>query len=97
MSRHLYVYYKVYELALHDVAPQSRWLVHQLAPYCARAVLRKRIDSQQDYDTWMEVYEGVSDEFPAQYDALLAQSECHVLRQLERHEEWFDDLPLMQS
>ncbi len=92
-ASHLYSYYHVYKLVEHDIRSQVHFLMESMRADCARIALRKRT-GHAEYDTWMEVYEGTSEHFHKHYAERLAQPECAVLRQLQRHEEWFEDIAL---
>jgi Domain of unknown function (DUF4936) len=92
MPSHLYTYYKVYKPKELELRAQAQYLIGSMQAHCARALLRKRTGDEQ-YDTWMEVYEGVHADFITHYQAALASDSCRLLHQLERHEEWFDDVP----
>jgi Domain of unknown function (DUF4936) len=92
-AQHLYIYYHVYKLVEHDIRSSVKFLMGSMLADCERVALRKRT-AHADYDTWMEVYEGTSEHFRKHFAERLAQPECALLRQLERHEEWFEDMPL---
>jgi Domain of unknown function (DUF4936) len=94
-AQHLYIYYHVYKLVEHDIRSPVKFLMESMRADCERIALRKR-SAHADYDTWMEVYEGIdeslNEHFRKHFAERLAQPECAVLRQLQRHEEWFEDL-----
>jgi Domain of unknown function (DUF4936) len=92
MNTHVYIYYKVYKLNTPELCSQAQLMIRSMRSACDKSMLRKRSGSSE-HDTYMEVYEGVSQEFKSLYAANLAREDCSALRQLERHEEWFEDVP----
>ncbi len=92
MGQHLYVYYKVYKPLPEEIYSQSKWLVSSMHAHCDQSALRRRVENEA-YETWMQVYEGVKDNFRTCYAQCLAMPECSAFRRIERHEEWFEDVP----
>jgi Domain of unknown function (DUF4936) len=90
-AQHLYIYYHVYKRVEYDIRSPVKFLMESMRADCQRIALRKR-SAHADYDTWMEVYENTSEHFRKHLAERLAQPECALLRQLQRHEEWFEDL-----
>jgi Domain of unknown function (DUF4936) len=90
-AQHLYIYYHVYRMVERDMRPQVKFLMESMRADCQRIALRKRA-AHADYDTWMEIYENTNEHFRQHLAERLAQPECALLRQLQRHEEWFEDL-----
>jgi Domain of unknown function (DUF4936) len=92
MSSHLYTYYKLYT----PVSPELYGLIKEfmgsMQVNCTQVRLRRRVQSGAQ-DTWMEVYEGVHEDFLEHYHAALNSEHFKPLFQLTRHEEWFDDVP----
>jgi hypothetical protein len=67
----LYVYYKVRELDAAALAPRVHAMQAELAArHGLSAQLKRRPESKDGMQTWMEVYPGVADSFPD----LLAQA-----------------------
>ena len=62
----LYVYYKVREGDVAALAPRVRALQDSVG---VPAQLKRRPDVRDGLQTWMEVYPGVDDAFPARLDA----------------------------
>jgi hypothetical protein len=74
----LYVYYKVREADATALAPRVRAMQAALARegvlVLSRVQLKRRPDSKDDMQTWMEVYPGVAEDFHGK----LAQAESRA-------------------
>ena len=86
----LYVYYKVRELDAAALAPRVRALQAQVG---VPAQLKRRPDVSSGLQTWMEVYPGVDDGFPARLDAAARAAAVDGLIDGPRRAEIFMDLP----
>ena len=86
----LYVYYKVREADAAALASRVRALqAHVGVP----AQLKRRPDARDGLQTWMEVYPGVDDGFPARLDAAASAAAVAGLIDGPRRAEIFMDLP----
>jgi hypothetical protein len=70
----LYVYYKVSELQAAALAPRVRAMQAALAAGGVAVQLKRRPESKDGMQTWMEVYPGVS----AAFEAELAKAAAHA-------------------
>ena len=86
----LYVYYKVREGDAAVLAPRVRALQ---ASFGAPAQLKRRPEASAGLQTWMEVYPGVDDAFPARLDAAARDAGLDALIEGPRRAEIFTDLP----
>jgi hypothetical protein len=86
----LYVYYKVREADAPALAPRVRALQARVG---AQAQLKRRPDAGSGLQTWMEVYPGVDDDFPARLDAAAQGAGFEGLIDGPRRAEIFMDLP----
>ena len=86
----LYVYYKVREADTAALAPRVRALQAHLG---VQAQLKRRPDASSGLQTWMEVYPGVDDGFPARLDAAALDAGFEGLIDGPRRAEIFTDLP----
>jgi hypothetical protein len=86
----LYVYYKVRELDAAALAPRVRALQAGLG---VPAQLKRRPEVRDGLQTWMEVYPGVDDAFPARLDAATRSAGFEDLIEGPRRTEIFMDLP----
>ena len=86
----LYVYYKVRELDAAALAPRVRALQDSVG---VRSQLKRRPDVRDGLQTWMEVYPGVDDGFPARLDAAARAAGFEGLIEGPRRAEIFMDLP----
>ena len=59
---------------------------------CCQVALKRRPGQQDDWQTWMEVYLAVPDDFDAQLDQALLAAAIPALMTGERHLERFMDL-----
>lgn len=90
----LYVYYKVSERDAAALAPRVRALQAQLAEqHGVRPQLKRRPEARDGLQTWMEVYPGVDDGFPARLDAAARAAAVDGLIDGPRRAEIFMDLP----
>lgn len=90
----LYVYYKVQ--AAQAAGLQGAVIAMQSALSAAHGVaaqLKRRPEAPDDVQTWMEVYPGVGQAFPAALDAAVAQAGLAGRIAGPRHVEIFEDLP----
>ena len=90
----LYVYYKV--KASGDQAARLEPLVRAMQARLARdlgvsAQLKRRPDTRDGLQTWMEVYPGVPDRFAAQLDAAAAEAGLAELIEGPRRAEVFQE------
>ena len=86
----LYVYYKVRELDAAALAPRVRALQ---AGVGVPAQLKRRPEARDGLQTWMEVYPGVDDAFPARLAAAALSAGLEGLIDGPRRVEIFTDLP----
>jgi hypothetical protein len=86
----LYVYYKVRELDAAALAPRVRALQARVG---VPAQLKRRPDVRDGLQTWMEVYPGVADDFPARLAAAAHDAGVEGLIDGPRRAEIFTDLP----
>ena len=86
----LYVYYKVREADALALAPRVRALQAQVG---VPAQLKRRPGARDGLQTWMEVYPGVDDGFPARLDAAARAAALDGLIDGPRRAEIFMDLP----
>ncbi|KGF82980.1 hypothetical protein IA69_04450 [Massilia sp. JS1662] len=86
----LYVYYKVREGDAAALAPRVRALQ---AGVGVPAQLKRRPEVRDGLQTWMEVYPGVDDAFPARLDAASRSAGFEGLIEGPRRAEIFTDLP----
>lgn len=86
----LYVYYKVRELDAAALVPRVRALQDSVG---VASQLKRRPDVRDGLQTWMEVYPGVDDGFPARLDAAARTAGFEGLIEGPRRAEIFMDLP----
>jgi len=86
----LYVYYKVRDADAAALAPRVRALQDSLGVPCQ---LKRRPEASCGLQTWMEVYPGVDDAFPARLDAAARGAGVEGLIEGPRRAEIFTDLP----
>jgi hypothetical protein len=86
----LYVYYKVREHDAAALAPRVRALQDGIG---VPAQLKRRPEVRDGLQTWMEVYPGVDDAFPARLDAAARSAGIEGLIDGPRRAEIFTDLP----
>jgi hypothetical protein len=86
----LYVYYKVREGDAAALAPRVRALQDSVG---VPSQLKRRPDVRDSLQTWMEVYPGVDDAFPARLDAAARGAGLDALIEGPRRAEIFMDLP----
>jgi len=95
--RDLYVYYKVRESDAAALAPRVRamqaGLVREGVRNQAGFQLKRRPESKDGMQTWMEVYPGVGEAFHARLDDAAAQAGLSALIAGPRRAEVFVDLP----
>jgi hypothetical protein len=96
----LYVYYKVRELDAAALAPRVRAMQAALARESAAVQLsfqlsfqlKRRPESKEGMQTWMEVYPGVDQAFQARLDDAAAQAGLSALIAGPRRAEVFVDM-----
>jgi hypothetical protein len=89
----LYVYYKVRVADAADVARRVRALQATLREGSGVAgQLKRRPEARDGMETWMEVYPGVADDFPARLEAAAAAVSLPALLAGPRRSEVFMDL-----
>jgi hypothetical protein len=86
----LYVYYKVREADAPALAPRVRALQ---AGVGVPSQLKRRPDASSGLQTWMEVYPGVDDDFPARLLEATRAAGLEALIDGPRRAEIFTDLP----
>jgi hypothetical protein len=89
----LYVYYKVRESDAADLAPRVRAMQAALAREGIRTQLKRRPETKDGMQTWMEVYPGAGEAFQARLDDAAAQAGLSTLIAGPRRAEVFIDLP----
>ena len=87
---HLYVYYKVRTADRVLLAAQVRRIQALLGDGTGGA-LRRRVDNDDDTETWMEVYENVGPDFEARLDDAVAKARLAEWIAGPRHVERFFD------
>jgi hypothetical protein len=90
----LYVYYKVRESDAAALAPRVRAMQAALAREGFAVQLKRRPESKDGMQTWMEVYPGVDRAFEARVDDAAAQAGLSGLIDGPRRAEVFVDLPI---
>jgi hypothetical protein len=94
----LYVYYKVRELDAAALAPRVRAMQAQLAARHGVATqLKRRPESKDGLQTWMEVYPGVPGGFAEDLALAATQAGLDAMIIGARRSEVFVDLPLEPS
>jgi hypothetical protein len=88
----LYVYYKVSELQAAALAPRVRAMQASLAAGGVSVQLKRRPESKDGMQTWMEVYPGVGEAFEAELAAAAEQAGLADLIAGPRRSEVFVDL-----
>jgi hypothetical protein len=88
----LYVYYKVSELQAAALAPRVRAMQAGLAAGGVAVQLKRRPQSKDGMQTWMEVYPGVSETFEAELAEVAAHAGFDGLITGPRRSEVFVDL-----
>ena len=86
----LYVYYKVREGDAAALAPRVRALQDGMG---VPAQLKRRPEPSAGLQTWMEVYAGVDDAFPARLEDAARGAGLEGLIEGPRRAEIFTDLP----
>ncbi len=86
----LYVYYKVREGDAAALAPRVRALQDGMG---VPAQLKRRPEASAGLQTWMEVYPGVDDGFPARLEDAARSAGFEGLIEGPRRAEIFTDLP----
>jgi len=90
----LYVYYKVRDADAAGLAPRVRALQADVAArHAVRPHLKRRPETRDGLQTWMEVYPGVPADFPALLDAAVRSAGLAGLIEGPRRAEIFTDLP----
>src|SRR5437868_1499953 len=90
----LYVYYKVRESDASALAPRVHAMQAALSRECMSVQLKRRPDSKDGMQTWMEVYPGVDAAFQARLEEAAAQAGLSALIAGPRRAEVFIDLPM---
>jgi hypothetical protein len=89
----LYVYYKVREANAARLQPLVRAMQGALAAQCGLSVqLKRRPEAPDGLQTWMEVYPGADDSFPATLAAAVRMAGFDGLIEGPRRAEVFTDL-----
>jgi hypothetical protein len=88
----LYVYYKVSELQAAALAPRVRAMQAGLAADGVAVQLKRRPESKDGMQTWMEVYPGVSEAFADELEQAAARAGLADLIAGPRRSEVFVDL-----
>ncbi|WP_296949646.1 DUF4936 family protein [uncultured Massilia sp.] len=89
----LYVYYKVRAGAAAALAPRVRALQAALAgDHGVACQLKRRPETRDGLQTWMEIYPDVDDDFAAALDAAAARADLAALIEGPRRAEVFMDL-----
>jgi hypothetical protein len=89
----LYVYYKVREPDAAALAPRVRALqAHVARQHGVQAQLKRRPETRDGLQTWMEVYPGVAAAFPAQLESAAEGAGIAGLIAGPRRAEIFTDL-----
>jgi hypothetical protein len=89
----LYVYYKVSELQAAALAPRVRAMQAALAAGGAAVQLKRRPETKDGMQTWMEVYPGVNEAFASELEQAAAHAGLADLIAGPRRSEVFVDLP----
>ena len=90
----LYVYYRVQHH--HSAELQAMVMIMQKKLSNLHGLsfsLKRRVEKNMDYQTWMEIYFSVSDEFVAVLEHAVTSSGLLRLIDGERHNEIFVDMP----
>ena len=90
----LYVYYRVqhqYSAELQSIVMNMQKNLSNL--HEMNFSLKRRVEKNVDYQTWMEIYFSVSDEFVAVLDHAVTSAGLLGLIDGERHNEIFVDMP----
>lgn len=90
MTVDLYVYYRVPETQADTLLPLVRSLQSQLAAECgASPALRKRPQSENGSQTWMEIYTAVDDGFAVLLESAVERAGLMTFIDGARHTEHF--------
>ena len=89
----LYVYYKVREEDAGELLPRVRAMQERLAANGIACQLKRRPDSRDGLQTWMEVYPATDDGFPAALESAAQEAGLAEFIQGPRRSEVFMDLP----
>jgi hypothetical protein len=89
----LYVYYKVRETDAGKLAPRVRALQARFVSRGIACQLKRRPDSRDGLQTWMEVYSATDDGFPAALESAAQEAGLAEFIQGPRRSEVFMDLP----
>ena len=89
----LYVYYKVRTEDAFELAPRVRAMQEALARDGAACQLKRRPESRDGLQTWMEVYPATNDGFEATVEQAALQAGLAAFIQGPRRSEVFVDLP----
>lgn len=88
----LFVYYRVRGEIADQLRPQVAALQSLLVQrFGVRASLKRRPEEKDGLQTWMEVYEGVPDDFLPALQQAAADAQLPI--EGDRHHEIFEDLP----
>lgn len=90
----LYIYYRVREEAADELLARVTALQHSLAQECGIVTaLKRRPESRDGRQTWMEVYLSVPAGFEERLEQALSAQGLSALIDGARHTEHFVDLP----
>ncbi len=89
----LYVYYRVRIADAAQLQPQVRAMQRELAQgFGVQCALKRRVDTKDEQQTWMEIYRDVPEGFLAALTEAADASPALALIDGERHVETFVDL-----
>jgi hypothetical protein len=90
----LYVYYRVQHLHTAELQAMVMIMQKNLSNLHGLSFsLKRRVEKNMDYQTWMEIYFSVSDEFVAVLEHAVTSAGLLRLIDGERHNEIFVDMP----
>ena len=90
----LYVYYRVQHLHTAELQAMVMIMQKNLSNLHGLSFsLKRRVEKNMDYQTWMEIYFSVSDEFVAVLEHAVTSAGLLRLIDGERHNEFFVDMP----
>ncbi|HTD04474.1 DUF4936 family protein [Undibacterium sp.] len=88
-----YIYYRCASRHQLQVAEQAGELQQRLSHQTGVAVeLKRRPETENDMQTWMEVYRKIPEDFAVQMEAALQQTSLRSLIDGQRHVEYFMDV-----
>ena len=90
----LYIYYQVGDAHAATLLPQVRAMQAALAAeHGIKAGLKRRPESEQGLQTWMEIYTNAAPDFGATLDAAVTAAGVAHLVHGSRHTEVFTEMP----